>query len=76
MKKRLIKSVVAVVFLTLLSSFAGAGVYADNAPSLTVSPVSERIILVPGETYNGSISVGNRYQADSNLKFKVSVGSS
>jgi hypothetical protein len=75
MKKRLIKSVIAVVFLALLGSFTNMSAYADNAPSLTVSPVSERIILVPGEVYNGVISVGNRYEADSNLKFKAFVGS-
>lgn len=74
--KNLIKSVIAVVSLALIGSFASANVYVeDNAPSLTVSPVSERIILVPGEVYNGVISVGNRYQAASNLKFKASVGS-
>ena len=75
MKKRLL-TIFAVVLSVFLGFSLKASVYAEgNAPSLTVSPVSEKIILIPGETYNGVVSVGNRYQADSNLKFKASVGS-
>ena len=43
--------------------------------TMTISPPRQRIILVPGETYNGSIIVSNPNLAKSDLKYSVTIGS-
>lgn len=75
MKRIKLKSIIA-GFVALV--FAGIGTFsafANVAPSLTVSPPTQKIILVPGETYNGSINVTNKHAAERNLEFSVFVGS-
>ncbi len=42
---------------------------------MTVSPMNEQIILVPGETYTGSIKVANPGSSSGALKYIVKVGS-
>ena len=51
-------------------------VYAeDGAATLFVSPMDQKIILIPGETYNGSISVSNNAKATEDLTYKAEIGS-
>lgn len=51
--------------------------YAEDAPatSLFVSPMSQKIILIPGETYNGSIKISNSNNSTTDLKYKAEIGS-
>ena len=43
--------------------------------SIFVSPMTQKIILVPGETYKGSISISNNNSATENLEYKAEIGS-
>ena len=51
--------------------------YAEDTPktSLFVSPMLQKIILIPGETYNGSITISNSNTSTEDLKYKVEIGS-
>lgn len=52
--------------------------YAEDDTGLAtifVSPMTQKIILVPGETYNGSISISNSNSAKENLIYKAEIGS-
>lgn len=57
-----------------LSSLMGRLAFADSN-SMTVSPPYQKIILVPGETYSGSISVFNSNNSTRALKYNVEIGS-
>lgn len=60
----------------LLSLLNKANVMANNySSSLTVSPPNQEIILLPGETYEGSITVSNSNEAENNLDYSVSIES-
>lgn len=48
--------------------------FADSN-SMTVSPPYQKIILIPGETYSGAISVFNSNNSTRALKYAVEVGS-
>ena len=51
-------------------------VYAEEGTaSLFVSPMSQKIILIPGETYSGSIGISNSNSSTANLKYKAEIGS-
>ncbi|MBR3323913.1 hypothetical protein IKG24_00010 [Candidatus Saccharibacteria bacterium] len=57
-------------FLPFASAFAeGANVY------LTLSPMSQKIILTPGETYEGTINVINSASSTEPLNYEAKVGS-
>ncbi len=43
--------------------------------SLTMSPMSQRVILVPGEKYRGSFEVSNGVNNNEDLNYKVDIGS-
>lgn len=43
--------------------------------AVAVSPMSQRIILAPGETYRGNITVANPATSTEDLKYLVTVGS-
>ncbi|MBQ3296527.1 hypothetical protein IJH01_00115 [Candidatus Saccharibacteria bacterium] len=43
--------------------------------SLTVSPPSQEIVLIPGETYEGSIKVSNSNDSPTDLSYSLSIGS-
>lgn len=69
-KKTLISS------LALILSLFGVAnpVMADNNQStLTVSPPHQQIILIPGETYEGSIRVSTPNEATTDLVYSVSI---
>ena len=42
---------------------------------MTVSPMSQQIILQPGEVYNGSVKISNSAGSRGPLKYSVKVGS-
>ncbi len=52
-------------------------VFAEGVSSsvLSVSPPNQQIILMPGETYHGSILVSTPNNAEGNLDYSVSIGS-
>ena len=75
--KNKIKLLIAVVCLVGL--FGGGNVLAVDTSNMssmmTISPPREKIVLVPGEVYEGSIKVSNSATASKNLKYSVRVGS-
>ena len=75
MKK--IKSLL-MVFAILLSSFSGVGiVFADMDGMdsvMTIAPPRQKIVLIPGEDFEGSISVSSASTAKKDLVYSVTVG--
>lgn len=62
----------------LLCGVRGAGeVFADDAPNstMTVSPTYQKIVLIPGEKYRGTILVSNVDGAQQDLQYGAFVGS-
>lgn len=47
----------------------------ETASTLGVTPMNQEIVLVPGESFSGSIKVNNPNTSKQNLKFSVKVGS-
>ena len=64
----IICSLVAILFCTLLG---GHGAYADAG--IAVSPMYQKLILNPGDTYEGSFMVTNQQRNDSNIDFVAEV---
>lgn len=59
---------------TVLSS--GVSVHADDPnATLTVSPMLQKIILNPGETYESTIKVSNSAGSTENMSYGVTIGS-
>ncbi len=67
----------AVVVLGLV--FSGAKVFAaqDNKAEsiMTISPPKQKILLAPGEKFEGTIKVSNSSNAQQDLKYSVTIGS-
>ena len=52
--------------------------YAEEDPgtsSIFVSPMTQKIVLMPGETYSGSIKVANSNNSTADLHYKAEIGS-
>lgn len=58
-----------------LTSVAWAEEASNPSSTLVVSPMYQKIILTPGESWNGSIKVLNPKTATQSLKYTVAVGS-
>lgn len=72
---RRFKYLLVAVGLAMLSVFGEMNTLAvGNSSSLTVSPPNQEIILMPGETYEGTITVSNSNEAENDLVYSVSVG--
>lgn len=73
-----LKILLAVVLLGGLF-FNGVNVSAIDTSNMshimTISPPRQKIILIPGEVYNGSITVANSANATTDIKYSVSIGS-
>lgn len=73
-----IKFLVAVALLGGLF-FGGLKVLAIDTDNMnymmTISPPQQRIVLMPGEVYEGSINVSNMASATKDLKYSVHIGS-
>ena len=65
---------IATIFVLCFSTIHYAWADDGVTTSMFVSPMSQKIILVPGEVYEGSISVSNANIAKDPLNFKMSVG--
>lgn len=67
-----------VAFGVLLASFVGvSNTFADMDGMdtvMTISPPSQKIVLTPGEDFEGSISVSSSSTAKNSLKYSVTVG--
>ena len=85
MKKIRVSTILTAVVMALSFGLVGLKV-AESAPawaeeakksgsSMTVSPMNQRIVLTPGETYQGSISVSNPASSSESLKYTTEVGS-
>lgn len=62
------------IILPLCASSVSKNVFADdNGSTLTVSPMTQKIILVPGERYEGAIKVSNPNLAKSDMAFSLST---
>lgn len=77
MKRINIKPFVAAVGLLVCSIAGVVKVFAEgeNSSTLIVSPMTQKIILTPGEVTRGSIQVSNPNDAKMNLEYSVSIGS-
>ena len=75
-------------FLTILAIFilgltwvainytnANSAYAEDGTASLFVSPMTQKIILMPGETYNGTLKISNSVNSTADLKYKAEIGS-
>lgn len=71
-----ILTIFAIVF-GWIGAFGISNTHADEAPntSMFVSPMIQKIILTPGETYKGVITVSNNANAQADLKYAVEIGS-
>jgi len=72
--KKLIIVVLMVVLGGLFFGLTGVSAEENEAiPTMTISPPNQRIVLVPGEEFNGSIEVSNSANSPSDLKYSVTV---
>lgn len=75
------KKIKSLILATLLIglSFSNIKVFAlnTNKPNsmMTISPPREKMILMPGEVYEGSIDITNSTNASRDLKYSVYIGS-
>ncbi len=69
-----------ILILALMATFIGIvsakRVFADDKPTsaLTLSPMTQRIILTPGETYEGTIKVINSAKSTVPMTYEAVVG--
>lgn len=75
-RKTLLK-IIALVLVFVSATFFFIGVsFADNTAqtSMSVSPMSQKISLIPGEKYEGAITVANVEKATKDLTYTAKVG--
>ena len=73
-----IKFIIALAILMLSGSFIildNVSADGDIISSMFVTPMSQELLLIPGETYEGVISVSNAASAQEDLKYSVNIGS-
>ncbi len=78
MKNIIQKLITAIMVAILGCGFIATGnVKAEDAPntSMFVTPMSQELLLVPGEKYEGIITVSNAANAQDTLNYLVKVGS-
>ncbi len=76
--KSKIKAVAAVILLggLLFSGLTVSAIDTSNmGQMMTISPPIEKMVLIPGEVYEGSVKVANSATAKKNLEYSVRVGS-
>ena len=66
-------SIIASLFFGIVAVHAETGGVSD--PVMTISPPQQKIVLAPGELYEGSIKVSNTANSNRDLKYSVVVGS-
>lgn len=73
MKNRF-KCFCSALVIVLVNFVACHGAYAEGIRAgLTVTPPNQKVVLTPGETYNGSIKVSNPAGSDRDVEYAVAV---
>lgn len=77
MKKIRLKNIIAGIELLLALLVPGGAAYADDSPisAMVISPMYQKIILVPGESREMSISISNPNSSQYDLQYTAYVGS-
>ena len=76
MRKKIIAVVMVLLFEVIVGTFNVFAVDVDRTgASMIISPPIDKIMLIPGETFEGSIRVSNSAAATEDLKYSVSIGS-
>ena len=78
MKKYKISRILTAAIVTVMSSLTVFGqvlAEGENSSTVTVSPMTQKVILTPGDSYEGSIKVSNPNSAKYNLDYSVHIGS-
>lgn len=73
-----IKNVLIAVFVPFATILGANNAFADFTGMdsvMTISPPSQRVVLVPGEDYEGSISVSSSSTSKNDLEYSVTVES-
>lgn len=70
-KKSFLKIALSCIFAILLGVTNFLNTYADN--KFSVSPMTQRIVLTPGETYEGSFKVTNPGTNESNFAYTIGI---
>lgn len=73
-KSKLLAAVLALV-MCLGAYYVPVSAEERSSLGFTVSPMNQRILLTPGEEYEGSISVSSPNDSTTNLEYTVEVGS-
>ncbi len=75
MRKDLFKKIIttASLFLFSICQMPLPALAADQLYSITLSPMTQRMILTPGEKYVGTILVSNPAASSQNLEYELSV---
>lgn len=75
MKKIHIKTLAAAVLFAAVAVFGWTAEAFAAGRAIALSPTSQRIVLIPGETYRGGFSVVNPAGSESDLNYLVTVAS-
>ena len=76
MKKIKLKTLILAISLVACSALGVYTAFAETvSQSLTVSPPTQKLILSPGESYDGSIKISNSNSSTRDLKYSAFVGS-
>ncbi len=75
MKKISIKMTLVLLAAFLVSVFGTSSRVAASGRAIAISPTSQKIVLVPGETYRGGFEVVNPYGADGDLHYTARTSS-
>ena len=77
--RKITKKIILLLSVFIVSVYLWANktsVYAEDMSSaMVLSPLNQKVILIPGEDYHGSIRISNPNNASQNLDYSVSVGS-
>lgn len=70
-RKTILKTIVGGILSLIFCLMGTAGVFADGR--FTVSPMNQKIVLTPGETYKGTFKVGNPAVNEYDFTYKAEV---
>lgn len=70
-RKTLLKTIVGGILSLILCFSSVVGAFADGR--FSVSPMNQKIVLTPGETYNGSFRIVNPGSNTTDFKYKAEV---
>ncbi len=73
MKSKLIQ-IFSIIIFTIANILIG-GNEAFAIKTITMSPMSQKVILIPGEQYEGAVTIANPSNSTENLDYIASIGS-